>query len=90
MSEETDAMLGGAEEGYEYDFGADEETGGLMPKPTTEILQHWVDTIQEEGLRLTPWEEEFVDSIAERLANRGSLSERQVEILERIYAEKTP
>ena len=86
MSEETDAMLGAGVEGYEYDYDDDNEE---TMKPTTEVLQHWVDTIQEEGRRLTSWEEEFVDSIAERLANRRSLSERQMEILERIYAEKT-
>jgi uncharacterized membrane-anchored protein len=38
---------------------------------------------------LTKWEEEFVASVKERFERTHNLSERQVEILERIYAEKT-
>lgn len=51
----------------------------------------WVETIETEGINLTKWEEDFVQSIRERFdQGRFHLSERQAEILERIYAEKTP
>lgn len=51
----------------------------------------WLETIETEGRDLTKWEEEFCQSIRERFdEGRFNLSEKQVEILERIYAEKTP
>ncbi len=39
---------------------------------------------------LTPWETSFMESITDQFDRSGRLSDRQVEILERIYAEKTP
>lgn len=51
----------------------------------------WVETIETEGANLTKWEEDFVQSIRERFdQGRFHLTDRQAEILERIYAEKTP
>lgn len=54
------------------------------------VIEHWITIIQEEGRDLSDWEEGFVESISEQLERTGSLSNRQEEILERIYAEKTP
>ena len=34
---------------------------------------------------LTPWEEEFINSIYEQFDEKGDLSNKQCEILERIY-----
>jgi len=51
--------------------------------------REWIEAAQLAGEKLTKWEENFLESISEQLTERGSLSERQVEILERIYAEKT-
>lgn len=45
--------------------------------------------ITEEATRLTKWEEDFIESIKSQLEERGSLSPKQAEILERIYVEKT-
>ena len=53
-------------------------------------LRHWITAIQEEGRGLTTWEEEFVESVADQLERRGSLSQAQTDTLERIYAEITP
>ena len=53
-------------------------------------LRLWITKIQEEGRGTTPWEDEFVESVDAQLAERGSLSDGQVVVLERIYAEKTP
>lgn len=37
---------------------------------------------------LTKWEEDFVESLRAQFEDHGQLSERQEEILERIYEEK--
>lgn len=51
----------------------------------------WVETIMSQGVNLTKWEEDFVQSIQDRFEEgRFNLSEKQAEILERIYVEKTP
>lgn len=52
-------------------------------------IQQWLDTLETPRHELTKWEEDFVDSVREQFQARGSLSERQIEILEKIYAEKT-
>ncbi len=39
---------------------------------------------------LSAWEQSFIESLREQWDRRRSLSERQVEILDRIYSEKTP
>lgn len=59
-----------------------------MTKPK-EVIASWIQLIQEEGSGLTKWEEDFVESIADQFDSRGTISDRQEEILERIYAEKT-
>jgi hypothetical protein len=55
-----------------------------------EQVKQMVDTIQNEGRNLTEWEDNFVKSCITQYKRKGSLSERQVEIIERIYAQKTP
>lgn len=54
-----------------------------------QVIEQWISVIQEEGHGLTNWEADFVESVAEQFAERQSISDRQEEILERIYAEKT-
>lgn len=34
---------------------------------------------------LTKWEEEFIDSVKDQFDSKGNLSDRQCEILEKIY-----
>lgn len=55
-----------------------------------ELHRQWVDTVKDQGVNLTTREEEFIESIDERLAAGRSLSEAQAEWLESIYAKKTP
>lgn len=50
----------------------------------------WLETIERDGRNLTTWEQEFVESLRERVDRGQTLSEKQAAILERIYAEKTP
>lgn len=59
-------------------------------KYTPEQLQGFVAAIEEADVELSKWEEDFVANIRERLERRWELSDRQVEILDRLYAEKTP
>jgi hypothetical protein len=56
----------------------------------THVLKDWVNKIEEDGRGLTEWEENFVESVSEQLTETGSISLRQQEILEQIYAYKTP
>jgi uncharacterized membrane-anchored protein len=53
------------------------------------VIKDWIDRVNSEGRNLTKWEENFMESITEQFENSGSLSDRQEEILEKIYAEKT-
>lgn len=41
-----------------------------MTKPA-QVIEHWIETIQEEGHGLTQWEEDFVDSIADQFEEHG-------------------
>lgn len=53
------------------------------------VLESWITAILMDGKGVTKWEADFTASLAEQLGERGTLSEKQVEILERIYAERT-
>lgn len=57
------------------------------------LYKSWIDAIKTDGINLSKWEEDFVDSLEEQIESRKGreepLSEKQAEILERIYAEKT-
>lgn len=52
--------------------------------------EDWLWQIREHAHGLSKWEAEFVDSIAAQLETHGKISERQAEILEKIYSEQTP
>jgi hypothetical protein len=62
-----------------------------MPqRNSNKVLREWVTRINDEGRGLTHWEEhEFMPSVTERVEVGLPISERQEEILENIYAEKT-
>lgn len=59
-------------------------------KYTKEQLKRFVSELQESDLELSKWEEGFLESVADKLSKGWTLSDRQIEILERLYAEKTP
>lgn len=52
-------------------------------------IEHMLTMVQEEARGLSKWELDFVASVADQFAATKSLSPRQTEVLERIYAEKT-
>ena len=49
-----------------------------------------LEAIEHQGVNLTTWEEEFVESLRSQFNAGRELTEKQVETLERIYAERTP
>lgn len=53
------------------------------------FIAHMLAELETPAKSLSKWEEDFVESVSEQFERRGSLSDRQAEILERIYAEKT-
>ena len=55
-----------------------------------EVLEQWIGAVNEGGRRLTAWELQFMESITEQFDGGSSLSEKQEELLERIYVEKVP
>lgn len=58
------------------------------PKETF-IYEDWADYILCHGKDITPWEQNFTKDVQRQLVARRVLSQRQAEILERIYVEKT-
>lgn len=55
-----------------------------------EVYRSWVNAIIDEAQdSLNDWESSFVDSIGNQLMQCIQLSEKQADILERIYTEKT-
>ena len=61
--------------------------------PESEILKtekYWLETILNEcSDKLSDWESNFIESISIRLNYDRPCTDRQHQILERIYAEKT-
>ena len=60
-----------------------------MDEDRKKVIADWFKSIEETGVNLTKWEQDFVESVKEQFEKKGSLSEKQQEILERIYADKT-
>jgi hypothetical protein len=60
-----------------------------MTQDKAAIISHWIAVINEEGRGLTKWETDFMYSITEQWEEKGWMSNRQVEILERIYGNRT-
>ena len=58
----------------------------MTKKP--EIIRDWIDRINDEGVNLSSWEADFMISITDQFDRRGSISDKQEEIVERIYTEK--
>jgi len=53
------------------------------------MAKHFLRELENPAKTLTKWEEGFVASLSDQMDRRGTLTPRQFEILERIYAEKT-
>lgn len=55
-----------------------------------DIIQRWLDELEANPEKLTPWEVDFVESVIIQFKFKKDLTEKQENVLERIYAEKTP
>jgi len=54
------------------------------------VLKDWIERINTEGRGLTKFEESFMLSVTDKAERGIKLSDREAEIIERIYAERTP
>lgn len=62
----------------------------LHGKRKLETWKKWRDEIMSKGVNLTPWEEDFVESVSELLDGDRMLTDAQAYHLEKIYAQRTP
>ncbi len=61
----------------------------MMTTKQHDLARHMLESLESPSRELTKWEENFIESVAEQYQTKGWLSDRQLEILEKIYAEKT-
>lgn len=54
-----------------------------------ENIDHFLACLRNPKRTLTQWEENFLDSVEYQYNNKRTLTDKQFEILERIYSEKT-
>lgn len=54
-----------------------------------DVIEEWLRALQDARHRLNKWECDFVDSVTEQFERRKSISDKQEEILERIYEDRT-
>ena len=53
------------------------------------LIQEMLIALQKPRKPLTKWEANFIESIADQFDRTGSLSTRQLEVLDKIYGDKT-
>ena len=63
--------------------------GCKIVKYTKEQMKRFVRELQDSDLELSSWERDFLVSLSSKLAKGWTLSERQIALLDRLYAEKT-
>lgn len=61
----------------------------MRTERTAANIQSFFDALEQPAKPLTSWESGFVASIKDQFDRTGSLSEKQFEVLERIFVEKT-
>lgn len=61
----------------------------ILPDGKYELYKHWIDQCMEERHKLSDWERKFIIDIRLQLRSKRFLSDKQVVVLERIYADKT-
>jgi hypothetical protein len=52
------------------------------------VVSQWIKDVVDHGRDLSKWEEQFIESISDQFDRTHRLSERQIEVLERIWEEK--
>jgi len=61
----------------------------MPPQDRKAEIARMLEMLESPSKELTKWEENFLGSVRDQFTSRGTLSDRQFEILDRIYAEKT-
>lgn len=56
---------------------------------TSETIAHFLKELERPARSLTAWELDFLESITDQFTHKGTLSDKQFSVLERIYTEKT-
>jgi hypothetical protein len=64
-------------------------SSGRTTPDQRQLITHMLSSLEHPCRTLTAWELGFVESVTEQFDAYRSLSEKQFETLERIYAEKT-
>jgi hypothetical protein len=59
------------------------------PSDLAKVTRHQIEAVNAVGRGLTFWEEDFMESVTEQFEERAWLTDRQREILERIYDQRT-
>lgn len=54
------------------------------------VIAQWIDAVDSYGRGLNDWELQFMRDVRKFPTKGWALSQKQEEILERIYADKTP
>lgn len=54
------------------------------------VIEHWINEINNNGINLSKWETDFMESITEQFEKYKRISDKQEEIIERIYTDKVP
>ena len=54
-----------------------------------QLIEHMLNALETPTKSLTHWEVSFIESISDQYQRTRSLSDRQIEVLDRIYSEKT-
>lgn len=58
--------------------------------PTQATVKDWVEQIQTKAESLSPWEADFIKSVAAQIGFGYLMSPKQIERIELIYANKVP
>lgn len=57
---------------------------------TQAIAVEWLETVEAQGVNLSKWETSFIESLRDQVNRGGTLSQKQIDLIERIYTERTP
>lgn len=60
-----------------------------MTDDQRKLASHMLRELESPSKQLTNWEQNFIESVTEQFHDRDSLTDKQLQIIERIYAEKT-
>jgi hypothetical protein len=60
-----------------------------MTPEQQKAAEHFIKELESTSRPLSKWEENFLESVTDQFSRVRQLSDKQFEILERLYAEKT-